>query len=385
MRRFLCLFLTIILFMPLLSWAEETNRGLTLLAVNVGKADCLILHSGESVYMIDTGSAQSWGAVSAALKLNGITALDGVIVTHTDKDHAGGVWALATSSIPVGAWYASGYYCEVSEEEHPVALAAALRGETVHWLLAGDTLPLDGGSLRVIGPTAYFDDKENNNSLVLYAQTDDGTMLLAGDMEQPAEELLLASGVALRADVLKVGHHGEGDATSEAFARAVSPQVAVISTNSVDEPDTPSKRVLKALKAAGARTALTETAPGGVLVTLKQGSATCTLESWTEPPAAITDVVITGKDNQADTVTFENTGSAAVDLSGWFVFSDKGNEILVLPDGTVLAPGESLTIGSLTTSADVDLIWPDRNVWHNSKTDTAILFDVYGREISRFD
>ncbi len=383
LRRILVLFMTFML-MPLAAM-NEPETGMSLMAINVGKADCLLLRYADKAYLIDTGSVQSWGAVSAALKANGITALDGVVLTHTDKDHAGGIYALATSSIEVGEWYASAYFCEVEEAKHPAVLAAAMRGETVTWLKSGDSLPFADGSLKVLGPTLYFDDKENNNSLVLFAEAAGGSMLLAGDMEEPAEQLLLRAGLVPQADVLKVGHHGEGDATSPSFVQAVRPKLAVISTNSVEEPDTPSKKVLKALKAADAQIALTENAAGGVLATVRDGQVSCQLVSWPEPPAVAAGVTLTGKDNAADTVTVRNTGDAAADLSGWYLYSEKGKEIYVFPEGTILAAGESLTVGTQSTSAATDLTWPDRNVWHDSKEDPASLYDVYGRPVSRID
>ena len=383
-KRILLLCLVLAL-MPVTAPGESESSGMSLLAINVGKADCLLLRYADKAYLIDTGTVESWGAVSAALKANGITALDGVILTHTDKDHAGGILALATSSIEVGGWYASAYYCEVKEKNHPAVLAAAMRGEEVVWLKSGDNLPFADGSLTVLGPAQYFDDKENNNSLVLYAVAAGGSMLLAGDMEEPAEQLLLKAGLVPRADVLKVGHHGEGDATSEAFVQAVQPKVAVISTNSIEEPDTPSKRVLKLLKAVGAQIALTENASGGALVTITAGQVSCKLVSWPEPPAVQTGIVLEGKDAEADVVTIRNTGSETADLSGWYLVSERGLEIYVLPEGTILAAGESLTIGTLTTDAETDVTWSQKNVWHKSKDDAAILYDVYGRLISRLD
>ena len=123
-----------------------------LVSINVGKADCHLLYVGESLYMIDTGAAESWGMVSRALTILGIKHLDGVILTHTDKDHAGGIQALASSSVAVDAWYSSRYYTDVKESKHPAVLAAAMRGEEVVWLQAGDTLPVADGTLRVLGP-----------------------------------------------------------------------------------------------------------------------------------------------------------------------------------------------------------------------------------------
>ncbi len=385
MKRILIALMAVCMTLPAIPASAESDAALSLLAINVGKADCLILRCGTSTWMIDTGTAQSWGAVSAALRLNGITALDGVIVTHTDKDHAGGAWALATSSIPVGGWYASAFYCEVTEEKHPVVKAAALRQETVHWLRAGDSLPLDGGTMVVIGPTKCFADKENNNSVVLYVQAAGGSMLLTGDMEQPAEYELLRADAVPQADVLKVGHHGEGDASSNAFIRAVNPRVAVISTNTAEEPDTPDGNVMRALQAVGAQILQTQNASGGVLVTIGGGEIRWSLERWADPPAAVTGVAIAARDAQADTVTLRNDGRADADLSGWYLYSERGNETFVFPDGTVLAAGAALTVGTTSTAGETDILWPDKNVWHNSKEDAACLYDAYGRPMSRLD
>lgn len=382
MKRQLCaVLLTACLLAAGPAAAESAGETLSLLTVNVGKADCLLLRHGDFVYMIDTGTAQSWGAVSAALRAHGIAHLNGVILTHTDKDHAGGMEALASSSVAVDAWYAPAYYCEVTEKKHPAVQAAARRGQSVTWLSAGDSLPFGTGSLTVLGPREYFADKENNNSAVLLAEAAGGRMLLCGDMEEPAEDLLLAAGAVPGCDVLKVGHHGEGDATGEAFAMAVMPKLAVISTDSAAEPDTPSKRVMKLLRGVGAQIALTETAGDGVLAEIRGGELTWKAVTW-DRPAPVTGVAIAAKDNGADTVTLKNGGAQTADLSGWYLHSERGGETLVLPDGTILAPGESLTV---STKEGGDILWPDKNVWHDKKEDAALLCDAWGRLMDRAD
>ena len=387
MKRLLLLTLafTLLCFGPASAPAEESSV-MTLLSINVRKADCHLLTWEDSVWMIDTGSAKSWGAVSAALQARGITRLDGVVLTHTDKDHAGGILALASSSVEVGGWYASAYYCEVKKEEkHPAVMAAALRGQTVTWLKAGDSLPFGSGSLTVVGPLSLDEEKENNNSAVLLAEAAGGSILLAGDMEKPAEEALLQAGKLSPVTVLKVGHHAEGDATSEAFAQTVRPQIAVISTNSDDEPDTPSNRVVKLLNQVGAQIALTQNAAGGVLTEVRDGTASASLVSWEFPALTGTSVELTSLDAAADILVLENTGSTPVDLSGWFVLSERGGELFVFPEGTSIGPGAGITLSSLGSDVTGDYVWQEKNVWHNTKDDPARLCDAWGREISRID
>ena len=376
-----CLFLTGV---PAGMARAEAVPHLTLTAINVSKADCLLLRSGSSCYMIDTGTAESWGQVSAALRQYGITRLDGVIITHTHKDHAGGAMALAQSGLEIGGWYTSAYYADVKLKKHPAVLAAAVRDADLTWLRGGDTLPLDGGTLRVLGPVSESD-TENCNSLVLLAETADGSILLAGDMEFPEEQELMAAGLIAHADVLKVGNHAEDDATSDAFAKAVSPKVALISTDSVAEPDTPAQRVLRALKAAGAQLAQTQTAEVAVEVTLVSGEPQVALVKRKGWPAMAEGVKLTARDSKADIVRLANTGSAAVDLSGWFIYSERGKETFVFPEGASIAPGAELTVAAQDSSVVGDYLWPEKKVWHKSKDDKAILCDAWGRIVDELD
>lgn len=380
------------LFMLLLSLAALTACApasaageTTLFAVNVGKADALLLYHGETTYLIDTGSAESWGQLSCALRMLGVDRLDGVIVTHTDKDHVGGVPMLAASSIQVDAWYASRYFADVKQSKHPVLLAAQSRGQEVVWLSDGDALPFGDGSLTVLAPAAYSDE-ENDNSLVLLAESSEGRMLLMGDAELAAEQALLKAHPDLpQCQVLKVGHHGGGDATSKALLSLVKPQAAVISTSTAQREDTPAPTVLQRLLKAGADVTITQDGSAGVLVTLANGRATMTLTDWTGLPAPVVGVRLLDKDAKNDTVVIANESDAQADLSGWFLRSDRGGEVFVFPEGTTLAPGESLTLGTLTTVRQFDLLWQEKNVWHNSKDDAALLFDAYGREIDSLE
>ena len=360
---------------------EKADKPLTLFAVNVGKGDALLLNCGAETYLIDAGLQDNWGDLSCALKTLQVTKLTGVILTHTDKDHAGGLLPLATSSIEVDAWYAPAHYTGIKKEsKHPAVEAAALRGDRVTFLRAGDELPLGNGKLTVLGPISASD-VENCNSLVLLAEASGGRMLLTGDMEFPEEEELLAAGVIPACDVIKIANHGESDATSAALMMAVQPEIAVISTSTAAEPDTPSGRVLSVINAVGAKLYQTQQAESGVLVTIDQGEVTASHMGYADFPAVNRAVVIADVDNQDDRITLQNTGKTAADVGGWYIVSDKGNQIYVLPEGTSIAPGGELVIGSQSSDEPGDLTWPDKKVWHKSKEDAAFLYDVYGRLI----
>ena len=77
-RSLLSVLLALCLMPAAPALAQSGADTLSLLVINVGKADSLLLRHGGSCYLIDAGTRESWGAVSAALRANGIDRLDGV-------------------------------------------------------------------------------------------------------------------------------------------------------------------------------------------------------------------------------------------------------------------------------------------------------------------
>ena len=79
-----------------------------------------------------------------------------------------------------------------------------------------------------------------------------------------------------------------------------------------------------------------------------------------------------------DVIVLRNGGKEAQQLDGWYIYSEKGGEMFVFPDGTTIQPGAELVIGTNTTEANVDLRWDDKKVIHKSKTDLLTLYDANG-------
>ena len=256
----------------------ETPAGeeMTLTAFNVGKADCLLLRCGENAYLIDTAKGKHHEQIMEGMKKLGVDRLDGILITHMDSDHVGGLKKLLKTELQADHLYGPAYYFpeEGKKEESPILKAAEKQNMTPEVLRPGDELPLGSGTLRVLGPLRAATDKEDNNSLVLYAETAGGSILLAGDMEFPEETDLLAAGSIPEADVLKVGNHGDGDATSPELLRAVKPRIAVISTSTEEKSSTPADRVLQDLAACGAEVYQTQEAVWGIRVTIRDGKVT---------------------------------------------------------------------------------------------------------------
>ena len=354
-----------------------------LFCVNVGKGDALILRVGGWCGLIDAGKPWAMGRVLSAMEIMGIDRLDAVFLTHTDKDHAGGLEWLVAGDIPVGAWYASGCYTGVDEDKHPAVEAAGARGQQVNWLTRGDALSLGdaGAALRVLAPFELSTDKDDNNSLVMMLETAQGRMLLTGDMELPEEAGLMKQGDDLSCDVLKAPNHGDDDTLSLAFARAAGAKLALISTDSYAKPGTPDPGVLARLKEVGTQVRVTQDAGLGLWVTLTGGVPE--VREVPFPEAEAQGISIEGVYPGDDLIVLKNAGPDR-DMTGWYLFSDKGNELFAFPEGCLFPSGGTLTVGTLSSrEGSFDLLWNDKKVINQKKADGITLYDRYGRAVDR--
>lgn len=265
-----CVSLLTVSFAAVATPQEEVSA----IFVNVGKADAALFFLGEKRYLVDTGSKDSFDALEQALEIYEVTKLDGVIITHTDKDHIGGLKKLLKSDVTVEMLYAGTIHGEPDPDKHPVYKASQKYNVPLTWLAAGDLVQVtDDIVFSVLGPLSVELENENNNSLILDLQTLQGNMLLTGDMELEEESELLAGGLIPKATVLKVAHHGEDDSSSETFIYTVKPQWAVISTNTAEEADTPDEKVVARLWSVPAGVAVTQDAQIGIYVSLHDGIA----------------------------------------------------------------------------------------------------------------
>jgi competence protein ComEC len=95
--------------------------------------------------------------------------------------------------------------------------------------------------------------------------------LLTGDAEQDEERWLIEHAPTLRADVLKVGHHGSSTSSGDGFIRKVCPQVALISVGAINSYGHPSADVIAALRRLGALVLRTD--HEGTIVVRSDGSS----------------------------------------------------------------------------------------------------------------
>ena len=357
--------------------AAPGEADVRLIALNVGKGDCLLLLIGENAYLIDSGYDYTYNRLREAMAQYHVARLNGVFLSHCDKDHYGGLMALAQSDMPVDAWYAAAIYYDIPAGGHPMALAAGRRGDTVQYLNAGDTLNLTSAAvLRVIGPLTCNTENENNNSLVFYVDTPQGTLLFTGDMKLAEEYELWEAGAFAHADLLKVPFHGDNSASSQRFVDAVLPGAALISTSTAQEPDTPASSILKRYGKAGAALYVTQDYPWGIEFTLLHGQVTGAALQWDVPD--FSQSLRASIDMDDDLLTLYNSSGDPIALGGWIIFSTKGEECLTLPQDAVLPANGVYKIGSRATGGSADLKADIKRIWHKSKYDQCLVFDTAG-------
>ena len=241
--------------------------------INVGKGDAVVLSTGGANYLIDCGKAGAWSRVEDALSALSIDTLDGVFLTHTDKDHAGGLKKLAKSDIKIKNWYASAYW--TGGGEHPMESAAARRGQTVTFLKAGDTVD---GLFTVLAPLSFDSEDEDENSLVMMFSTPCVRILLTGDMEKKEEKALVRSDADLTCDVFKVPNHADDDVLKHIDLKNLGAGTALISTDPYEKPGTPDPLLVQMLEEAGMTVYRTDLAAMGIRVDFGPEGITVTEE-----------------------------------------------------------------------------------------------------------
>jgi len=347
---------------------DQGEHTVRMLFVNAGKADCIILEADGLTYLIDTGEDNSVPKILAGLAYMETESIAGVFLTHTDKDHIGG-WEPILQAYPVEKLYTA-----VIREAPDTYLKMA--GEIPYeTLMPGQSVPIGGEGLYldVLCPIRLYPEEENNNSLVLRLDCGEETVLFAGDMKAEEEADLLSTGYDLDCTVLKVPYHGRKDSSGEAFLAACTPNLSIICSDTQTDPDTAHKKAVARLREHG-EVRLTEDTELGWYVTLEgKYRYISNAQIMTERTA---DLSLESVSVASQTLTIRNNGDDA-DLSGYYIHSDRGNEVYVFPAGTVLAAGESISVGCVGT--DGDLLWKgETSVWHKSKEDNAVLYDRYG-------
>lgn len=190
--------------------------------MDVGQGDSIIIREGSSSLLIDAGVDD---ATLDALVRSNVVAVDGVLITHWDKDHWGGLPAIL-QRIPVKRLFiANGALDAMPREIDSTAF------EEIVELGRGDSIAVGNFRCDVVWPRESVSGEENGDSTCLVAAYENNgrtlRCLLTGDTELDQERTYQAA--AGNIDVLKLGHHGSGLSVDKGLLKAIDPEVSIAS------------------------------------------------------------------------------------------------------------------------------------------------------------
>ena len=180
--------------------------------------------------------------------------LDAVFLTHADIDHINGIlWLIENSDIVVEKIYLPE---PAREDEHydKIKALAKERQIPILYCAAGDEFLIGRGKFTCLSPKRGEKiENVNAQSIVLWYQEKDFSMMLMGDARLEEEEEILHSKEICPVYVLKAGHHGSKTSTGDHWLRALRPNTVILSYGKKNRYGHPSKEVLKRLEEAGTR------------------------------------------------------------------------------------------------------------------------------------
>ncbi|MEO8911026.1 MAG: DNA internalization-related competence protein ComEC/Rec2 [Gemmatimonadaceae bacterium] len=249
--------LALMAIMP--AFVLQRPNGVEMHVLDVGQGDAILIRTDAGRWVLfDAGPA--WNGSDAGRRvvlpylLRRGGALESFVLSHPHTDHVGGAASVLDAMRPRSYWDAA----FAGGAETYIASLAAAKKDGIEWhrVHPGDSVRIDGVTLSFLAPDSTWTvglkdpNLASTVALVRYGMV---RFLLVGDAERGEEDWLLAHHASeLRADVLKVGHHGSSTSSSDAFLAAVHPDLAVISVGAGNKYGHPSSDVIRALGRAGA-------------------------------------------------------------------------------------------------------------------------------------
>lgn len=220
--------------------------------LDVGQADSIYitLPNGETM-LIDAGEASASGDIIKTINDNNSKGvIDYVITTHPHEDHVGGMAAVIKAFKVKNLWMPNKIHTTKTFENLLDTIEE--KDLSIHTAKAGKIL-FDYGNLKAafIAPNGNEYDSLNDYSASILLTYNDRRFLFMGDAEAKSESEILASGVQITADVLKVGHHGSNTSSTKTFIQKVAPKYAIISCGKGNSYGHPTAKTLATLSEFG--------------------------------------------------------------------------------------------------------------------------------------
>lgn len=236
---------------------RDVDGTLEMHVIDVGQADCILIIQNDAVMLVDAGTMYSANKVVKYLKSLNITKIDVLVATHQHHDHIGGMSKII-DNFEVGVIYMPDLSKEKIDTKSYNSFISAIEEwsekEENNVLFAKDEegdlreFELGQANVRFIAPTSNWYIIKNNYSIVMRITFGKTSILLASDAEKKSEIEMLNSGYNLKADVLKIGHHGSNSSTTEKFINEVNPSYAILSVGKDNDYGYPNRQVMNRFK-----------------------------------------------------------------------------------------------------------------------------------------
>lgn len=294
----------------------EQQSGFSVLFLDVGQGDSALIQCDGHSMLIDGGDRSNSQKIYSVLKNQGISHLDLVVASHPHADHVGGL--AAAFQIADAELVLCSTTDAPGETFQDFSRYASQNGDGIQVPEAGAVYPLGSAQVEILGLNAKPDG--NDSSIILKVTYGQNSFLFTGDGSFEAENALLHSGTDLHADVLKAGHHGSSDSTSEAFLAAVSPNYAVISVGRQNSYGHPSSATLELLRKT-CRSVYRTDLQGDILITSDGSRLSVSTEKSASEVAIFTPGVFTEPTDGISNVT-----------SQYSYIANKNSMVFHLPD-----------------------------------------------------
>ena len=215
--------------------------------IDVGQGDCILIQVNNKNLLIDSGTSDSKQKLIRYLKNNNITKLDYIVATHPHEDHIGGMSSII-NAFDIGEFFAPKV---TATSQSFTDMIRALRSKNLKIHIAKPNMYLDLGpdtSCVMLSPNSATYENTNDYSCVIKISFKNSSYLFVGDAEKQAEQELIDNGYNLKAQVLKVGHHGSKTSTSSKLLNEVSPKIAIINCGAFNTYGHPNTETLDKLK-----------------------------------------------------------------------------------------------------------------------------------------
>lgn len=192
----------------------------------VGQGDCTILKDKNKCYFIDAGSntfSPTGKKILNQLSYENIQRIDGIYISHMDYDHMGAILEIA-DQIPIQSIIIS-KYCDQNENYDKIIDTANKNNINIVYVDQSYSKSLTKNMIIDLVCLDSESDSNNNSSPVYRVSYDNKRILFTGDIDSETEKNFLSYNI--RADILKVPHHGSKYSSSREFLTAVNPYIAI--------------------------------------------------------------------------------------------------------------------------------------------------------------